>query len=173
MPTPTTHDTEITRHDIIRCILIAGLITGIADGAFGIAQGVIGGVPSPVARFFQGIAWVIIGKRPMHGGVPGIVLGVAAHFTVALFWSALFAALLSRSRWVRDTLASRGGAFKIAVIYGPIIWTAMSFVVISPLIHRVQTVNSDWWIEFVGHIVSAGLPIALTFRVGALRLKML
>jgi hypothetical protein len=86
------------------------------------------------------------------------------HFAVALFWSTLFAMLVARSRVVRETLDSPGGAWKVAALYGPLIWTAMSFVVIAPLVGRPPRIDARWWVMLVGHVPSAGLPIALAFR---------
>lgn len=152
------------RRDQIRCVMAGGLLTGIADGVFGIAQYTIAATPSPVARFFQAIAAVVLGKRPFHGGAPAVALGAVMHFGVAMFWAAVFALLFMRSRLIRETLASRGGAVKVAVVYGPVIWMIMSFVVISTLVGHLPTIGRSWWIEFFGHIFSAGLPIALVFR---------
>ncbi len=145
-------------------IFIAGSLTALADGAFGIVQGWIAGVPRPVARFFQGIAFVIMGKRPDHGGVQAVLLGLASHVVVALCWAALFSILMGYSRWVRQLLKSSSGTVLLGIVYGPLIWTAMSLLVITPLVHHLPVFGKSWWIEFVGHIVSAGLPISWTFR---------
>lgn len=145
-------------------ILLAAALTFVADGALGIGETIHAGVPSPVTRFFQGIASVLLGRRPDHGGTLGIVLGVVMHFAVALWWSGVFALLMSRWRGLRALLESPGGQFKVAALYGPLIWTSMSFVVIASLLGRWPTITGMWWFQFFGHILSAGLPIAWTFR---------
>jgi uncharacterized membrane protein YagU involved in acid resistance len=89
------------------------------------------------------------------------MLGVLMHFGVAFGWSAVFL-LAMRLRWVRDILSSRYGMAKAAALYGPLIWTVMSLVVIPLLTHRPPTIGTRWWVQFFGHIPFVGLPIVAT-----------
>jgi hypothetical protein len=145
-------------------VVRAGLLAATADAIFGIAQYMIAKIPSPVTRFFQGIASVLLGKRPPHGGMPAVGLGLAMHIAVGMFWAAFFALVVIRSSWVRERLKSPAGILIIAALYGPFIWMSMSLIVITPLVHHPPRLNQDWWIQFFGHMLSAGLPIAFVFR---------
>jgi MFS family permease len=99
--------------------LRAGLLTAIADAFFGIVQYRLAGVPSPVTRFFQGIASVPFGKRPDNGGAWAVALGVLLHLAVACFWAGLFALLLARSSRRARLLVTPGGTLLVATAYGP------------------------------------------------------
>ena len=162
-PSPTLASPRPRTARLVR----AGLWTAAADALFGLVQYVAAGVPSPVARFFQGIASVVLGPQPDHGGAPAVALGLALHLAVAFFWAGVFAALLARSRRLGAVLDGRHGAPKVALVYGPTIWTVMSFAVIAPLLRRPPAVDAQWWVQFFGHVLSAGLPIALAFRTRA------
>ena len=60
------------------------------------------------------------------------------HFGVALGWSALFGILVAQFAWLRRTLSAPGGPFRVAVVYGPLIWMTMSLLIIPRLTGRPQ-----------------------------------
>jgi uncharacterized membrane protein YagU involved in acid resistance len=64
----------------------------------------------------------------------------------------------------RRLLASRHGVLKMAALYGPLVWSAMSLLVIPLLTHRPPTVGFRWWVQFFGHIPFVGLPIVAVCR---------
>jgi uncharacterized membrane protein YagU involved in acid resistance len=139
--------------------LLAGLVTGVVDGLFSSVLSVAF-YDSSVTRLFQGVAGVLIGAQPaMDGGIPTALLGLLMHFGVAFAWSILFVTVVLRLAWVRDLAASKYGVLKVAALYGPLIWSFMSLVVIPLLIQRPPSITPRWWIQFFGHIPFVGLPI--------------
>lgn len=135
----------------------AGLLAGVIDGLFSSILSVAAG-GSTVARLFQGVASVLIGRAALEGGTSTAALGLFIHFCVAFGWSAVFLFLM-RSDWIRRILESRYGVLKVAAVYGPSIWIVMSLVLIPLVAQRPPTINARWWIQFVGHIPFVGLPI--------------
>jgi len=137
--------------------VVAGTLTAVSDGLFATVQSLING--SPVSRLWQGVASVLLGKSALDGGSRTVLIGLAMHVTVAFFWSGVFLLLVERSAWLRGVLASRGGVFKVAAVYGPGIWLVMSLIVIPLLAHRPPKITPRWWVQFFGHVVFVGLPI--------------
>lgn len=112
-----------------------------------------------IVRLWQGVASVPFGASMMTGGAPTMLLGIALHFCVALFWSTVFLALYTTSSWLRRATESRAGILTVALFYGPMIWIVMSMLVIPTFLHRPATINVRWWIELAGHVVAVGTPI--------------
>jgi hypothetical protein len=140
----------------------AGLLTAISDGIFACALSTFYG--STVVRLWQGVASTLLGKEAFEGGAATAMVGVLMHFGVAFGWSAVFIFLVLRSRWVRDLLASSYGPIKVGLLYGPLIWSVMSLVVIPLLVHRPPTIGARWWVQLIGHIPFVGIPIAAASR---------
>ncbi|MEO8578034.1 MAG: hypothetical protein ABI556_15095 [Gemmatimonadales bacterium] len=139
-------------------LIRAWLTTAIVDGLFSsILVSVFYG--STVARLWQGVASVLLGKDALNGGNRTVLIGLAMHFGVALTWSAVFLLLWLRSRAIRDAVTSIPGVIKVAAIYGPSIWMVMSLIVIPSLTHRPPTINYRWWIQLIGHIPFVAVPI--------------
>jgi hypothetical protein len=139
-------------------IVAAGLATGVTDGLFSSVLSVAF-YGSTVTRLFQGVAGVLIGRGALDGGAPAALLGIAMHFGVALTWAAIFAIGAMRLDWVQKLAHSRYGVVKIAAVYGPLIWMAMSLVVIPVLTHRPPSITSRWWTQFFGHVPFVAMPI--------------
>lgn len=137
----------------------AGLLTAVIDGLFSsvLAQFVYG---STVARLFQGVASVPLGADALNGGTRTAAIGIGMHVCVAFAWSAIFLFVFMRLSWIRRTLEEPLGVFKIAALYGPLVWVTMSFVIV-PLFppHRFPQNWTRWWIQFIGHAPFVGLPI--------------
>ena len=148
-------------------LLRAGLLTGIVDGTFASVQAAING--STFTRLWQGVASVLLGKEAFDGGTTTALIGILMHFGVAFGWSAVFLLLASRAAWIRRALASPGGVFKVAAVYGPFIWMVMSLVVIPVLVHRPPTVNPRWLVQLIGHFPFVGLPIVASIAGGLTR----
>jgi uncharacterized membrane protein YagU involved in acid resistance len=144
--------------DRFQRLLRAGLLTAVVDGLFSSVLS-IAFYHSTVARLFQGVASVLIGKTALDGGIATALIGLAMHFGVAFGWSAVFLLVASSSSGVRRILGSRYGALKVASVYGPAIWLIMSCVVIPLLAHRPPRITVRWWTQFFGHIPFVGLPI--------------
>lgn len=156
MTTPRMEETISSRR--LRDALIrAWLLTAVIDGSWAVALSLI--YKRPIIKLWQGVAATLFGDRMLDGGVPTALLGVAMHVGVAFAWSAIFLLLVLRSPWLRGVLASPGGVFKVATVFGPMIWVVMSFGVIPLLVHRFPTVTYRWFIQLAGHAVFVGLPI--------------
>jgi hypothetical protein len=139
-------------------VLWAGLITGVADGLFSSVLS-LAFYGSSVARLFQGVASVPLGRGALNGGTPAAAAGIAMHFGVALAWSFLFAVVALRIPWLQRLLASPFGVAKVAALYGPLVWMVMSLIVIPALTGRAPSITSRWWTQFFGHMIFVGLPI--------------
>src|SRR4029078_5468425 len=74
-------------------------------------------------------------------------------------WSMVFFAITLAVPAVRRLIATPGGLLAVAAIYGPLIWCAMSLLVIPTFTHRPPTINYRWWVQFFGHMVFVALPI--------------
>ncbi|HEX2209893.1 MAG TPA: hypothetical protein VHG93_19590 [Longimicrobium sp.] len=143
----------------------AGLLTGVADGLFACAMGLI--YNGSVTRVWQGVASTLLGPSAMQGGMRTMAIGLLMHFGVAFGWSALFLLLFERSAWIRRKVRARGGVLKIAAVYGPLVWIGMSLVVIPLLVSRAPNLTWRWWLQMAGHIPFVGLPIVWGISRGA------
>lgn len=146
-------------------LLRATLITGVVDGLFACAMFLAFQGPALI-RVWQGIASTVLGRAAYDGGVRTAGLGVLMHFGVALFWSAVFLLLVSRSTWLRQTVRSVCGKFLIAAIYGPVIWMVMSLIVIPALVQRAPSIAPRWWVYLLGHVFFVGIPIVVGIGSG-------
>jgi len=156
--------------DTLSPLLRAGLLTGVSDGLFSSLLSVAF-YHSTVARLFQGVASTLLGKAALDGGAPTALLGVVMHFGVAFGWSAVFLFLIMRLPWIRRVLTSRYGVVKVASLYGPFIWIAMSLVVIPLLMHRPPAMGTRWWIQLLGHFPFVGIPIVASLGRGSPRFE--
>jgi hypothetical protein len=146
-------------------LLRAWLLTGVIDGAWAIVLSLLYG--RSLARLWQGIAATAFGERMFDGGSAAIALGVLMHFGVAFGWSVVFLLLVTRSAWLRRVIDSPNGVWKVAAIYGPLIWIVMSAAVIPLLTAKPLVMTWRWWIQAAGHIVFVGLPIVSSIGSGS------
>lgn len=146
-------------------ILLAGAITGVTDGLFAIALAVWWRKRATIEQVFQGIAGGLIGPSARNGGHATALRGVGLHFLIATIWAAVFILVALRIRWVREQLRTARGTVVVAMIYGPLVWLAMDFVVI-PLSYAQHTppTSPGFWRLLVGHAFVVGLPIAWVAR---------
>lgn len=86
------------------------------------------------------------------------------HVTVAFWWSAVFLFVVLRAGWVRSLLASPYGTIKVAALYGPFVWLAMSLVVIPILVHHGPAITYRWWVQLIRHFPFVGLPIVASIN---------
>lgn len=142
----------------------AWLLTALLDGLFSsVLVSVFYG--SSVARLWQGVASVPLGPSALQGGSRTVIIGLALHLAVALTWSSIFLILFSASGWLRGLTSSPVGVVGTAVVYGPVIWMAMSLLLIPQLTHRPATVNYRWWVQWFGHIPFVALPIVTSIAL--------
>jgi hypothetical protein len=139
-------------------LLRAGFLTGVTDGLWACVLALFF-YHSTVARLWQGVASVLLGKSALDGGTTTALIGVLMHFGVAFGWSAVFLFVVMRSSWIRAQLASPNGVLKVASLYGPFIWIVMSLAVIPLLTHRPPAITIRWLVQLIGHIPFVGLPI--------------
>jgi hypothetical protein len=149
--------TESNRH-VRRALILAGVSTAIIDGTFSSVLSVAA-YHSTVSRLFQGVAAVPFGAQALEGGTRFAAIGIAMHIAVAFAWSAVFLFVYLRSAALRNLTASTFGIGKAAVVFGPLVWTAMSLAVVPTFTHRLPPITIRWWIQFVGHAPFVGLPI--------------
>ena len=139
-------------------LLRAGLLTAVTDGLFSSVL-VVAAYGSTVTRLWQGVASVLLGPGAFEGGARSVLVGLAMHVAVAFAWSAVFLAFARRAAWLRGLLASPVGIVKVAAVYGPLVWTLMSLVVIPALVRRPPSIGLRWWVQLLGHFPFVGLPI--------------
>src|SRR4051812_26490161 len=130
----------------------AGLATALLDGAFSsvLTQFVYG---SGAYGMWQRVAGTLIGPVATKGGMASVALGLAMHVFVAFGWSAVFVLVIARMEGIAMTLRTTGGRIAIAAVYGPMIWLAMSLIVIPALTHQPPVITYRWWVQFFGHMV--------------------
>jgi uncharacterized membrane protein YagU involved in acid resistance len=137
---------------LLLCLLIAGTLD-IADAL--IFYGLRGVPPAGLLRF---IAGCLLGVSALHGGAATALLGLAIHYTITLFWSALF--LLAATRF---TFLTRR-AILSGLIYGGLIYVLMNYLVLplTRLPPRTHHLAPAVLINGVlALLLFMGLPIAL------------
>jgi hypothetical protein len=145
----------------LRRLLQAGLVTAAIDFMFSSVL-VKFFYHSTVTRLWQGVASVPLGPDMLNGGLKTAAIGVAIHIGVAFMWTTVFYLLLLAAPAIGHVARARFGLITVAAIYGPVIWLAMSFLIIPSMTHRPPTINFRWWVQFFGHIPFVALPIAAT-----------
>ena len=125
---------------------------------------------SSVKRLFQGVAATLFGNSALDSDAMALA-GVLMHVGVAFTWSAIFLILHERSAGVRRVVASPLGVLKVAAVFGPLVWTVMSLIVIPTLTGRPPVITIRWWNQFVGHAIFVGLPIVSMIADQRPRLK--
>lgn len=137
------------------CLLIAGTLD-ISDAL--IFYGLRGVPPAGLLRF---IAGCLVGVSALHGGLGMAALGLAIHYTITLFWSALFLLAATRIGFLTWHAIASG------LVYGALIYVLMNFVVLPltrlpPRSHHLAPavlING-----ILALLLFMGLPIALIAR---------
>lgn len=115
---------------------------------------------------FQYIASGLTGSWAFHAGAASVALGVAIHFAIAIFWTALFWAASRRL----PVLIRR--PILCGLAYGALVYVVMNFLVL-PLTHVPRSHAAMSLASRVSGIlallVCIGLTIALLVRREALR----
>ena len=143
----------------------AGLLTGVVDGLWAVVLTLA--YQRSLVRLWQGIAAVPFGDGMFTGGAATVVLGIVLHVCVAFAWSAVLLSNVMRLAWLRAILDSPLGALKIATVYGPFIWIAMSIAIVPLFTHKPPVINGRWFIQLAGHVVFVGLPMAWAIGRGS------
>jgi hypothetical protein len=149
-------------------VALAGAVVAVLDGAFAVVLYVpILHLTTP-PRLFQSIAGALLGKATFQGGAATVLLGLAIHCTVALSWSAAYAALWSAFRFLRELTASPWGVAVAGVVFGMLVWLAMDLIVLPLTRARPTPVTSPLFVVMLlWHAIGVGPPMAALIRAGA------
>ena len=110
----------------------------------------------------QSIATGVLGKAAYDGGAATVVLGLALHLFIACCWTVIFFLASRRVGWLREWVASGAGRIRAGLLYGPVIWLAMDFVVLPLSRARPVPVNRPFfYIHLIQHALMIGLPMVL------------
>jgi hypothetical protein len=140
------------------------VVIAVVDFCFASALSIFA-YDSTFARLWQGVASTVLGPEALTGGTRTVVYGLVLHVGVALAWSTVFLALHTALPALRRLTATPGGILLAATAYGPVVWIAMSMLIIPMMTGRPPTITIRWWIQIVGHIGFVALPIvAMTAR---------
>jgi hypothetical protein len=138
--------------------LRAWLAVAVADGLFASMLNVAYGAPA--LRVWKRVASTLLGPVAMDGGAGTIAFGLLLHVLVALAWTTVFLVLLERYAGLRALVSTPGGVLVASAVYGPLVWCAMSLVVIPIVTARPPAaIGTRWWQQLVGHIPFVALPI--------------
>jgi hypothetical protein len=143
-------------------------VIALTDGLFATALSVLA-YHSTATRLWQGVASTVLGPGAIDGGARPVFVGILLHLGVALFWSAVFLALLDSSSRLRRVLESPAGMLAVAAVYGPLVWMVMSLAVIPTLTGRPPSIAARWWVQLVGHVFFVALPIVVMSARGLTR----
>ena len=143
------------RRRVLYCFLLSGLCAGLLDlgAAYLIYLSEGGHSLAAVCRY---IAAGLVGLPAATAGGRGIaLLGFACHMGIAYWWVGLY--FVFSPRKVPPLLS--------AALYGPLVWAAMTFIVLplSKLPPRTHTL-SDAALNAGVLIITIGLPSALGAR---------
>ena len=110
------------KRSALASVLRVGLIAGTLD----IGENLIFNAFRHItpAMIFQFIASGLTGRWAFHAGMASVALGVAIHYAIALFWTALYFA--ASRRW--DMLVRR--PVLCGIVYGATVYLAMNMIVL-------------------------------------------
>jgi hypothetical protein len=149
----------LTRTAWIRCVLVVGLLVGIAD--YGVGFGVfVAGLGRPVLTVFQHPAAGLLGPDAYRGGIRTACLGTALHFCFAIGWAAIFVWAYRTSAKLSSAVATTGGLLLISVLAGVFVWLFMNYIVIGASRIRPYSARGTlFWTVLLAHIPFVGLPL--------------
>ena len=136
-------------------IVVGGLIAGCFDITYAVVFSSLRGVPA--IRVLQSVASGLLGRAAYDGGGATAALGLLLHFSIALIWAALFAAVAARVEFAYERPARAG------LLWGAVIYAVMYYVVI-PLSRVPRKPRFDPFLlamNLLIHTFFIGLPIAI------------
>ena len=154
---------QTVQTSFIRAVIPVWLVTAAWDFLCATALSVFA-YHSTFAHLWQGVASTVLEPSAIDGGAEPIMVGIALHLAVAFTWSAIFVAAARMSPALRRTIASNSGALAVAVAYGPVIWLAMSLVVIPLATRHPPRFGFRWWVQIFAHIPFVTIPLVFTAR---------
>ncbi len=144
-------------------ILWIGLLAGTLDISENLIFNQLRGITPTMV--FQFIASGLIGMRAFHGGGASVALGVAIHFTIAIFWTAVFYAASRKLAILTRRPVICG------LLYGGLVYVIMNFAVLpfSGIPHAQAAMTLASRISGVlALLFCIGLTISLLVRRSAL-----
>jgi hypothetical protein len=154
---------EDPRVPFVRTLMPVWLVVAVWDAVCATALHVFA-YDGAAAKLWQGVAYTVLGPRALTGGATTVAAGLALHLAVALVWSALFVGAVRASAGLRRAIRNPGGAFMVAVAYGPAIWLVMSLVVIPMATGQPPRFGPRWWVQLGIHVPFVALPLVFTAR---------
>lgn len=143
----------------LRGILVGGLIAGILDITYATVMLFFRAQRSPLWTL-QSVASGLLGRAAFEGGLASGLLGLLAHFTIALGAAATYWIASRRIGVLRQYPVLSG------LVFGVLVYLFMNFVVLPlsaypfPLKFPPATLAKG----FLFHALLVGLPIALSAR---------
>ena len=153
----------MTRPSFVRALIPVWLVTAAWDFVCATALSVLA-YNTSAARLWQGVAATVLGPKALEGGSATVVIGLLLHLAVALTWSAVFLAAARVWPALRHAIATPAGALGVAAAYGPMIWLAMSLVVIPLATGRPPRFGVRWWVQIFAHVPFVTIPLVFTAR---------
>jgi uncharacterized membrane protein YagU involved in acid resistance len=147
------------RKEDVRATLLAGAAGAIAIAAYLLASLELLFHTPPRALFAWDTSNLLGLPAALHAGLPGIVLGQAAHLVVSLAWAGAFVVL------ARRVSAMTCHPLVAGLLFGVVVMLVMRYAIVplgrAPLLQlKVPSlVNS-----LVAHTVFFGVPVALVVR---------
>lgn len=140
--------------NLLKAILIAGLIIGLLDGLAAVVSSYIQREVTP-DRVFRYVASGVFGKDAFAGGTPMALAGLFFHFVVATGWSTLFFLLYPRLKFLS------WNKYIIGMVYGVFVLFSMNLVIIPLSNVPNPNTGSVHLPQLFIHMFIVGLPISL------------
>src|SRR5688572_17964190 len=90
-----------TGKNLLKAILIAGLVAGALDGLAAIIYYLANGGKKPES-IFKYIASGLLGKKAFASGNDMIILGILLHFFIAICFTALLFLVFPKIKWLQN-----------------------------------------------------------------------
>ena len=140
--------------NLIKAILIAGLIIGLLDGLAACISAYVQREVTP-DRVWRYVASGVFGKDAFAGGIPMAFMGLFFHFVIATGWTALFFLLYSRVKFLS------WNKYVIGIGYGVFVMFAMNLVVVPLSNVPNPNTGSVQLPQLFIHMFIIGVPISL------------
>jgi hypothetical protein len=150
-----------TRPSVAGRIAATALIVAALDFFYVLVRWVWLAHALTVQELAQSIATGLLGRAAYEGGIATALLGLGLHILIAFGWTLGFFLLTARVAGLRKMISTRRGRLLLGLVWGPVIWLLMDFVVL-PLsrAHPTPTSSPTFYINLVQHALMIGLPMA-------------
>ena len=143
-------------------ILGTGLVVAVLDFFYVLVRRVWLEHALTVEQLAQSIATGVLGRAAFDGGARTALLGLVLHLTIACGWTLIFFVVTARVPVLRSLVATMRGRVLAGLVWGPIVWLLMDFVVLPLSLARpTPTSSPTFYINLLQHALMIGLPMAL------------